>query len=299
MAAIEHTINRLSMKKHITVFAFLTFIIISCKKNSVDNGITPTPLLLKKFIILDSVQTAPSDTLYIYNYSYDNLNRCTQIRFNDFQNNSIGYTYNYYFGADTLISSRRLINQVYSDSVIEYFTYTTNGQMLSDSVLKYNSSALHTFVYKYQSTNNSITSVITSNGQPLIIGKYLVTKDISGNPISEKDSSLRYYLGNYYYSSSSNIFSTYDQTYCPFYKLYPKRLVEVDYELFAVDDVPFYDFLQKNNTKTKLITTLPITSGLRSANETFQYIYNPNNYPVSVIYKDLLFGDIYKGIYSY
>ena len=295
------------MKKYITVFATLTLFFISCQKEiSVENGTNPTPtpsltdtILLRKFIVLDTTQTAPNDTIYMYNYYYDNLKRCTLIKFNDYQNSSIGYTYNYYSTTDTIISSRKLINQVYSDSVIEYFTYTVNGQMLSDSVLEYNSSGLHTTVYKYQSTNNTITSTITSNGQPLIIGKYLVTKDNSGNTISENDSSFKYISGAYMYSSNSNILNTYDTKSCPFYKIYPKRVVDLDYELVAVDDIPFYGFLQKNNTKTKKQTTLPTTSGLRDINVTFQYIYNSNNYPTSVLYKDLLFGDAYKGVYYY
>ena len=95
------------------------------------------------------------------------------------------------------------------------------------------------------------------------------------------------------YSSNSNILNTYDTKSCPFYKIYPKRVVDLDYELVAVDDIPFYGFLQKKQT------TLPTTSGLGDINVTFQYIYDSNNYPTSVLYKDLLLGDAYKGVYYY
>ena len=71
-------------------------------------NITSAPLL-KKFIVIDSAQLAPNDTLFIYTYSYDNLHRCIQIEVNDYQNSRIGHTYNFFNGTNTLISSRKII----------------------------------------------------------------------------------------------------------------------------------------------------------------------------------------------
>ena len=59
------------MKKYITVFATSTLFFISCQKEIiVENGTNPTPtpsltdtILLRKFIVLDTTQTAPNDTI--------------------------------------------------------------------------------------------------------------------------------------------------------------------------------------------------------------------------------------------
>lgn len=282
---------------HVTVSTGVIFN-ISGKKNVTN----PTDNLLKKFILLDTTQSSPNDTIYIYSYTYDTAGRCTQIKINDFKNNSIGYTYNYYSGNDPLITSRKLINQVYSDSVFEFFKYTIAGELLSDSVLQYHSTDTASSVYKYQSIANSVTSTITANGQPFIIGKYLLTRDNMGNIISEKDSSFSFsnYSGSYHYSTKTDIQTSYDTHPCPFYKLYPKRLIELDYELVAVDDLtPHFGILQKNNVISKVSATLPATSGFANWNNTYQYTYNSNGFPSIVIYSELLFGDIYKGIYYY
>ncbi len=255
---------------------------------------------LKKFVVLDTTQVSPNDTLYIYNYTYDSLNRCIQIKVTDYQNNKVGYTYNYFNGTDNLITSRKLINQVYSDSAFEYFVYSPDGKVLYDSVILFRgSSGRSVFTYNYQTMNDTVISIINANNHPLLIGKYLITKNEYGDIISEKDTSFQYNSGSYFYKNNSDILYTYDTVPCPFFKLYPKRVIGLDYELFTVDDVPFYWFLQSHNTTSEKRTTLPTTSGLGGNNEVFEYFYNSNNMPSSVIYRNLLYGDVYKGVYYY
>lgn len=266
---------------------------------SITGGANPGIPLLKKFVLVDSTQPAQNDTLYIYTYSYDNLGRCIQIEVKDYENASIGYTYNFFNGNDTLISSRKLVNQVYSDSVFEYFSYSPAGKMLSDSVVEFSGSDPNVFTYHYSSVNDSLTSVINVNGQPFLLGKYLLTKDNYGNIISEKDTSFEYYSGAYHYKNTTTISYTYDSNPCPFKNLYPKRLTGLDYELIAVDDIPLFLFLQNNNTKSKVSATQPTTSGIGSSNRSFTYTYDPNNYPLSLIYRDLRRGYVYKGTYYY
>ncbi len=45
--------------------------------------------------------------------------------------------------------------------------------------------------------------------------------------------------------------------------------------------------------------TLPTTSGIGSSNLVVEYIYNLNNHPLSLIYRDLKYGNVYKGVYYY
>ncbi len=213
-------------------------------------NITSAPLL-KKFIVIDSAQLAPNDTLFIYTYSYDNLHRCIQIEVNDYQNSRIGHTYNFFNGTDTLISSRKLINQLRTDSVFEYFSYSPDGKMVSDSELVFRGLNRVVFTYQYLSVNNSITSIINSSGQPFLLAKYLTTKDNYGNIVSEKDTSFEYYSGTYHYKNNTNISYTYDANPCPFYNLYPKRLIGLNYELVAVDDIPLFRLLQKIMEKAR------------------------------------------------
>lgn len=260
----------------------------------------PATTLLRQFLILDTTQAVPHDTLYKYHYSYDNLGRCTGIIVNDRINNKTGYTYNYFNGDDTLIAWRKLINQVYVDSVFEYFTYAAGGIMLSDSVVQYRNQGSRVInTHKYEVVDSFMYSDVRFGSQPLLKGKYIISKDTVGNVVSERDTCFSYNGSFYSYRNNTNITNNYDNTACPFFKLYPQRLTGLNYELITTDDVPFYWFLQRNNTTSHVFNTLPVTSGLGNHNERYNYVYNAANYPIVVIYNDLLHGEVYKGVYYY
>lgn len=267
---------------------------------NIGTGSLPPAPLLRQFVILDTTQASPNDTLYTYSYTYDNLGRCSEIKVNDHETNKTGYTYNYYNGSDTLISWRKLVNQIYVDSVVEYFTYATDGIILSDSVIEYRNSGNGVInTHKYQVVDSFMYSDVEFGGNPLLKANYIIGKNGMGNIVSEKDSSFTYNGSFYSYRNTTNIAYSYDSAICPFYKLYPRRLTGLEYELITTDDVPFFLFLQKNNTTSEIFNTLPTTSGLGSHNENFTYIYNEAKYPVIVIYRDMLHGDVLKGMYYY
>jgi hypothetical protein len=299
------------MKSLFFACSFIILIFCSCQKEtSVENGGSPTPppppatpadtILLKSFIVLDTTKPAPADTQFIYRYSYDNLKRCTLITVIDYPNAQTGFINNYFTGNDTLIARQKLFTPGSADSTVEFFTYSAGGQMLSDSLVDYSSSGNNSLNYTYVAANNKVNSIIHSNGQPFLLGSYIIQKDGNGNIISELDSSFLYQAATstYPYNSTTTNSITYDTKPCPFYKVYPKRLVVVDFENFATDYVPLnFHFLQKNNTLSHVRTSSP--SGPGANNETYQFTYKATGYPATVIYKDVLFGDVLKGIYGY
>ncbi|MBL0146866.1 MAG: hypothetical protein IPP48_15245 [Chitinophagaceae bacterium] len=298
------------MKKISVYFTVLAILAFSCQKEiSTENGPTPAPvplltqaILLKKFIVLDTTQLRPLDTLFIYDYAYDNLNRCTLIKINDFKSARIGFTYNYYNGSDTLITRRRVINQVDFDSVHEYITYTPAGNMLKDSIIEFSSFGNGNLTYNYQINGSKINTVITGFSQPFLLGTYNILKDNSGNIISEIDSSFFYIAGSgYSFHGTSNNVITYDNKPCPFLKLYPQRPVVLDFEHFSGDELGsiYVNIPQKNNPLSYVRTVTPITSGLAEFDNLYQYTYYSNGYPQTVSLKDFLFGDNYKGIFIY
>ena len=288
--------------KNYLILICSVFTLCSCQKeNSNDNIVPADPVLLKKFIELDPASTPPNDTVSIREYSYDNLGRCVSIKNLYFPGMEVDYTYNYYNGADSLMASRTLLYDGSSDTSKEIFTYSANGLLLSDSTVTISTGGTNSLVYKYNESNGLIRSEISLNGQPFMIASYEVQRDINGNITFESDSSFEYLAGSgYVYRDVSDITNSYDNNPCPFYKLYPKRLVELDYENALADDVPFYwSIPQRNNILSEARITSPITSGLTPYNHSFSYTYHANGYPSMVLYFDNLTGDAYKGIYLY
>ncbi len=290
------------MRKYLSLFCCTIIIFCSCQKDDSDQNIVPqNPMLLKKFIALDLSQTAPNDTTGIIEYSYDNLNRCTVIKNTYYPSLETDMTYNYYVGSDTLISSRTIIYNG-SDTSKEIFTYNSVGQLLSDSTITILSSSTYTLTYSYQILSNSrIQSTINSNSSPFLFATYNIQYDNNGNHLAEKDSSFDYNIGSgYVYKSVSDLTNTFDTKPCPFYNLYPKRLIGLDYENALQDDQPFYwSIIQKNNILTEVRTTNPTTTGLSPYNHSFSYTYGADNYPLIIKYTDNLTGEHYKGIYIY
>ena len=80
----------------------------------------------------------------------------------------------------------------------------------------------------------------------------------------------------------------------------PNFLVNVQLESSTIFTfIPFQSLPQKNNILTETKFFNPQTSGLDNVSNTYQYIYNLNNYPVIVRVRDILNNKNYKGIYVY
>jgi hypothetical protein len=278
----------------------------SCQKeiDPIEEIITPVDSVvnLKKFVIVNPGLVAPADTVLKYDFSYDNANRCTQIITQDLQNSETYTTTNFYNNNDTLISKRRIVFLPANDTAWEYFTYSSNGQMATDSVVESNGSGGYsTITYNYQVSGNNITAFINFNSQPLIKGGYLLTRDGRGNIINEKDTSSQYQQGGgYIYTASTDNTITYDTHPSPFTKIYPRRIVEADFENAVAADVPLYFAIpQSNNILDETRTVAPSTSSMISWNNRYTYQYNPNGYPANVICQDLLATTTLKGFYFY
>jgi hypothetical protein len=295
------------MMKYCNLFLIAGILLLaSCQKelDPIEETVTPVDSVvnLKKFVVVDPGQVAPADTILKYDFSFDNANRCTQIITQDLQNNETYTTTNYYNNNDTLIAKRRIIFLPANDTAWEYFTYSANGQMATDSVVESNGlGGYNSLTYTYQANTNSITSFINSNSQPFIKGTYVLNKDIRGNILNEKDTASNYQQGGgYLYASSTDNTISYDTHPSPFTRIYPRRIVEADFENALAGDVPLYFAIpQSNNILDETRTVAPSTSGLISWNNRYTYQYNANGYPANVICQDLLAGSTLKGFYFY
>ena len=295
------------MKKYLIVFTLLSFTFISCQKDfSIDNiaELTSPNLvdttLLRKFILLDTTLLAPNDTIYVYTFYYDNLRRCSNFK------GSIGidsfFVNNYYNGNDTLIAKRKLYSTNSADSTLDYFNYSTTGKILSDSILEYTSTfGLTNFYFSYQNTTNQSGSITNkSNGNQFEYNNFLIQRDNSNNITTAKDSLFLLVGSSYNFRETTTSAITYDNKICPFYKIFPKHLINAVLEGSTIITLPpFHNLPQKNNITLEIKTTSPQYPGADICNNDYQYIYNSNNYPISMKMKDNLTNKIYKGIFIY
>lgn len=294
------------MKKYITLFTTLTALIISCQKEiGLDSETSPIPnpsitdtTLLRKFILLDTTLAAPNDTIYKYSFYYDNLKRCTVLKGNDGIDSFV--VFNIFNGNDTLITKRKIYDFSSGDSTIEYLTYSPAGKILYDSIKEYSLSISNFFLDYQNTTNQNGIIAVKSNGTQFEYNKFSTLRDNNGNILNVKDS-LSVLSGiNYLLKETANSTISYDTRKNPFYKLVPNFLVNVQLESSTIFTfIPFQSLPQKNNILTETKFFNPQTSGLDNVSNTYQYIYNLNNYPVIVRVRDILNNKNYKGIYVY
>jgi hypothetical protein len=130
-----------------------------------------------------------------------------------------------------------------------------------------------------------------------------INQVFSGNDVaSERDSSFLHdsFTGDFIFHAETLTSVTYDNHPCPFYKLYPKRLIESEYVSYVADDFYlYYSIPQSHNITEERRTVNPSSSGIATYHATFTYEYNANGYPSVVNWTDLETGDVAKGIYVY
>lgn len=305
------------MKKYIIILITLTFLLYSCQKEiSLESVLsqtpTPTPVLtdtvlLKKFILFDTTLTAPSDTLQIINYQYDNLNRCTKIISKGFGGGAVGLDFVdiLYNSNDTLIKSLKIYSSYSSDSSKEFFSYNATGKMITDSLVEYTGATIsETYNYDFSQINSTNFSYVRKNSLQYAKVKHNIQRDLSGNIINERDTSFLFNSANNSYELSLTNFQTinYDTKKCPFYKFSPEFPIGFIVEggnFGGSQSIYFGLSKHRNNITREVITILTPISGFAEYDDSYQYIYNLSNYPISVIIKDNTQNNYFKGKYFY
>jgi hypothetical protein len=260
---------------------------VSCKKDSTSrNG--EGEVLLRKFVLLNS---ATNDTDYIYNFSYDDLNRCTTIDI--FDSNFGGqYTYtNFYNGNDSVIQHTEFLGQ---DSAKDFFTYDVSGFLIKDSILEYP----EFLIYNYTHTGNRVAGTLHTLTGYLLRSVHTINSDAAGNITNEIDSSFQIsqFTGLEELDARIENVITYDNAPNPFYRIFPGKSIIMMYENW--NELPmFHLFKGKNNILTQKRTVDLGT--YRAFHDKYIYMYNTNGYPSSVIYTDIEYGGTYKGFYYY
>jgi hypothetical protein len=292
------------MKKYITIFIALTVFIISCQKeNTIDSETNPTPsdsvFLIKKFIVLDTTLSAPNDTIFRYTFFYDNLKRCSSLIAGDGIDSFA--IYNFFNDNDSLITRRKFYDFTSGDSTVDYLTYSPTGKILADSILEYNNFGLTNFYLNYQNTTNQNGTIfVKSDGTQFEYNIFSTLRDINGSLLNVKDSLSVLNGTNYVLTETANSNISYDNKINPFYKIVPNFLVNVQIESSPIFTFfPFQSLPQENNILSETKIFNPQTQGLDNFNNSFQYVYNSNNYPIFVRVRDLVNNKYYKGIYVY
>ena len=289
------------MKTRLFIILMISTILAACSKSDTTDKTALTNMPLKKYILLDPGMSAPNDTLIVSVYAYDNLNRCTSITSNDYAAGETIITQNFYTGSGTAIQSRK-IDYGAGEFDWEYYTYNSAGQIIIDSIV---TNIGNRSVYKYTVLSGNKFDMLMYNptsGIPVLKASYLQTKDGANNIVAEKDSSFFYssFLGNYDFRSESIISISYDGHPNPFYLVYPKRLIDLEYENAALDDFyQYYSIPQTNNILEEQRSVNPSATGLQTYHNRYTYQYNADGYPASVNISDLETGDVTKGIYIY
>ncbi len=296
------------MLKSIYLYAGMaTFFLVSCSKsNNDDNVVPPSSPKLIKYVLGSPIPAGGIDTLLIASYTWDAANRCTRIVNNAIVVGNKFYVDNYYNGADSLISSRKL-SEANDPSYIswEYFGYDGNGKMNYDSAIDDLLGSPNVAIYKYTGSAGTFTlnmHLDVTGPNAYIRANYHHVYDGNGNIVSEVDSNYTYssFSGSYDFNSKATSTVSYDNKPNPFYRILPHRLVLLEHEnILSEDFYPFSGISQKNNITAEQRVINPTTSGLATYNNTITYQYNSNGYPTEMTFTDQETGDIYKGYFYY
>jgi hypothetical protein len=279
--------------KKIILFAVLMISIVGCKKTSNSNNSDPA-VLLSKFVELDTTQAAPNDTLEVDIYKYDNIHRWVfenDIDFNDgfpgIRDSAYEYTNtNFYAGTATvpyLNISTESQSEVLQTTDNDYLlSFSPQGLLLKDSVVETSPSyPLTTTIYNNTYSGSEFTQVSLNLSNPNN-PSYDTSKQtkLNNNIITQVNQR----------SDDDNFTASYDTHPSPFPDSYLVYLTS--FAWIGTDNV---DFGQKNN----LTQIQGLILGLHYQ---YQYTYNANGYPATVIEYDLSSGSpvfVYKGIYVY
>lgn len=288
------------MKKSIFILV-LTIIFISCQNEfSLENGdnTTTTPpalindsILISRVVGLDTTKIAPLDTLYVANYTYDNLKRVITYSYLTYGNTgSVDSAYCFiaskkYIGNDTLpylqINLIKESNYKRLDSA--FYQYATGtSTLIKDSTITIDiqpaSSDIYCIVEKYTSTSNSLTRKLTD----YLNNTFLSTDEFTynflkqnGNIVTQQDNS---------FGANNNFSCTYDNKINPFFKPGTSPYSYAGFFDLKIGDKDadptFYE--QKNN-----VIEINNSASPSQTHYTFSYRYNSRNYPSEVIIRNV------------
>lgn len=243
-----------------------------------------TEPLLKSYKLVEG-----TDTIGRYEYTYDNTGRLTSTHGRRYTSGVLETEYNYYpVYNNTTDSLPKLISyyieDIYNgtDSIKEYFSYSSNWKMTRDSNVQ---NALSPLVYYFN--NLSAFLEVTSNFGDL---QHTYQTYSGVNLLNEKDS---IWLMNSV--NSVALFSaSFDTHVNPFFKINVKRPAAILAEHVASD---FGLFAQKNNPleETRSFPANPFAD----FHNLYNYTYRPDGYPISVIITETINGTLQKGFYTY
>ena len=285
--------------RFLVIFLPFVFAIVSCQREvdgTIDrttNPVTNDSIYLKQYVEKDITAAPGSDTIYKYDFYYDNAKRISGYLLTEYNYNPLMKSYTdvkyYYNGNDTLPFKTTMHIQ---DAGLSYldttFYFYSNGKVAADSIIFYRENN-HELLYT-NSTNftpsgvNVFVRIRRVNylpGTPIVsVDSGLVNITTAGGNISTQTSPIGLLFGGY-----SNF--TYDNKVNPFYR------IDTHYPVmgFSLFDV------QKNNFLSDKTGSDPSNLYYHF---TITYTYRSDGYPVTLNKTDLLDpADTGKGFFYY
>jgi hypothetical protein len=277
----------------VNAFAIIMTLLAACKKADVQQTTPPTTVpLLATFIVLDTTQTAPNDTLEIYENTYDNMHRLSDDSAYSNNRADVEVSTLSYIGSDTLFyrEDDAFWNlSTLSERDASYKSYDVYGRLTKDSIIR---------TYLAPSSPTDVeTRNFLFNGSAVIYSDTDYTASTAGT-IDTFVQTI----------NNGNIAQELNQTFNYYYTLdtHPNPLFKNKFGVSPIIDAQggsygyaYTEAVQKNNyLQTRAIDS----SGNVFIDYHYQYTYLPNGYPSTIIKYDYSSGTpvfLFKGIYIY
>lgn len=293
------------MKNHLVALVIILVSITSCQKQfTIDEEIQAAPpiadsIRLTRIIGFDTTKTTPFDTTFVYELTYDNLNRLKvatsygfELGFRNIDDTASFRQTLVYTGNDSLPSSfsyDKYGNQPNPLSVA-FFTYSNfDGRLTKDSGrYKFQDAYQNVYVFDYLAKYNYSQNFVSTFYQFFIDGileSERTTKSYpifnNGNRVSLIDSSSIIYPISYptrVEQVVKKITATYDS------KRNPIKLFFEDSDWLGFYDNEYHLYPSNNNILEIKVTTEYIGgSTFEEEDHKFFYKYNNNNLPTEAI----------------
>ena len=277
--------------KKIIFFAVVLISVASCKKTN--SGLQTSGIHLSKFVEIDTTLSAPGDTLERDTYGYDNLNRWTFESDLSFDTNfpgiaaeGSGLTYAYYYTGSNTLPYLNVVNEydhsILLDSNADYLlSYSLSGLLKDSDVTIETGYANIADITTYQYNGSTIIETgVTDPPGGSSFDTVMQTK-ANADVVSQVDNDS--YQG-------TNFTASYDT--------HPDPFPDAQIPGFLIVYGDNIDFEQKNN----LTEIIGVDDENNPVHTKYQYTYNANGYPATVIAYDWSSGSpvfVYKGIYVY
>jgi hypothetical protein len=285
------------MKLTFTILITSAILLFSCKKDSTEeitspNTVSDNNILISKMVQLDTTKVAPLDTINVWYFAYDNINRLSSLKLIGYpiNNNQSSYSNDavlFYNSNDTI--PNRVVTQFqegfgsYRATLTSFINYSPTLRYDSLIQIPLLATNISSTTVRKTVINNNIETIYNTRYSNNFINRDTIVSTITkqnGNNVLESNTGPNPLQPN----NIAKFACTYDNKNKPFNNKIG----------FLFNDSKEYNFYQvdpfqygKNNNVTEINNTLissnaPAGTVPSRVNFKYFYTYNGNNYPIEV-----------------